>query len=306
MMRVLAALSGLVNVAGAAAPAAHSAYVILLLRGTVGGQPFLMSDGVCVGCGARPEQDGIDAMYFVAQENYSVEFLELGYPVRLLQYGINQDSGGPGRQRGGCGLAREYEVLADPAVLAMRIDGVTHPPWGVAVDMSGTFTDITVQDAAGRVLRAKTPSTPHDLSGAFLTGVGLALRGVAVTASIDVLPEVREHERSLATVLNARVAAPLGLSMPDAARGILEIAGSAMIGAVRVVSVERGHDPRRFAMAAFGGAGPQMPTPGIASNARPSPTRLPPCAANSGANRGSPSLPAQPTCGNYAQPCAAL
>ncbi len=32
-----------------------------------------------------------------------------------------------------------------------------------------------------------------------------ALPGVAVTASIDVLPEVREYERSLATVLNARV-----------------------------------------------------------------------------------------------------
>jgi N-methylhydantoinase B len=137
MMRVLAALNGLVNVAGGAAPAAHSAYVILLLRGTADGVPFLMSDGVGVGYGARHDDDGLDAVYFVAQENYPVEFAELGYPVRLRRYGINIDSGGPGRYRGGCGLVREYEILAERAVLAMRIDGVTHPPWGVAGGKGG-------------------------------------------------------------------------------------------------------------------------------------------------------------------------
>lgn len=61
---------------------------------------------------------------------------------------------------------------------------------------------------------------------------------------------------ALAEAAVARVAAPLGLSLLDAARGILAIADSAMIGAIRVVSVERGHDPRRFALVAFGGAGP--------------------------------------------------
>ena len=94
MMRFLAVLNGLVNVAGGEAPAAHSAYVVILLRGTAGGKPFLMSDGLGVGYGARPNADGIDAVYFVAQENYPVEFLELGYPVRLLRYGIHRDSGG--------------------------------------------------------------------------------------------------------------------------------------------------------------------------------------------------------------------
>ena len=53
-----------------------------------------------------------------------------------------------------------------------------------------------------------------------------------------------------------RIAAPLGLSLHEAARGILAIADNAMIGAIRVVSVERGHDPRQFALLAFGGAGP--------------------------------------------------
>jgi N-methylhydantoinase A len=46
----------------------------------------------------------------------------------------------------------------------------------VAVDIGGTFTDITLQDAAtGRAWRAKTPSTPADPSLAFITGVRLAL-----------------------------------------------------------------------------------------------------------------------------------
>jgi N-methylhydantoinase A len=52
------------------------------------------------------------------------------------------------------------------------------------------------------------------------------------------------------------VAAPLGLGEHAAARGILAIADSNMVGAVRVVSVERGHDPRDFALVPFGGAGP--------------------------------------------------
>jgi N-methylhydantoinase A len=52
------------------------------------------------------------------------------------------------------------------------------------------------------------------------------------------------------------VGAPLGLSLHQAALGILAILDSNMIGAIRVISVERGHDPRDFTLVAFGGAGP--------------------------------------------------
>jgi N-methylhydantoinase B len=142
MMRVLATLNGLINVANGGAPAAHSAYVINMLRGTFRTrtgvlQPFLLADGIGVGYGARPTADGIDAVYFVAQENYPVEFLELGYPVLLRRYGMVCDSGGAGRYRGGCGIVREYEVLAEEAVLAVRIDGVKNPPWGIAGGKQG-------------------------------------------------------------------------------------------------------------------------------------------------------------------------
>jgi N-methylhydantoinase B len=137
MMRVLGTLNGLINVASGSGPASHSAYVIIMLRGLAGGKPFLLADGIGVGYGARPTADGLDAVYFVAQENYPVEFLELSYPVRLHRYGIVRDSGGPGKFRGGCGIVREYEIMADECMLAVRIDGVKNPPWGVAGGMCG-------------------------------------------------------------------------------------------------------------------------------------------------------------------------
>jgi N-methylhydantoinase A len=57
-------------------------------------------------------------------------------------------------------------------------------------------------------------------------------------------------------VVRTRVAEPLGMSVDAAARGILSIVDNHMVGAIRLVSVERGHDPRDFALLPFGGAGP--------------------------------------------------
>ena len=58
------------------------------------------------------------------------------------------------------------------------------------------------------------------------------------------------------SAIRKRVAEPLGLSPEAAARGILAIVDNNMVGAIRVVSVERGHDPRDFSLLPFGGAGP--------------------------------------------------
>jgi len=56
--------------------------------------------------------------------------------------------------------------------------------------------------------------------------------------------------------ITEHVAAPLGLDPYEAAAGILHIVNNNMVGALRVVSVEKGYDPRDFALIAFGGAGP--------------------------------------------------
>jgi N-methylhydantoinase A len=53
-----------------------------------------------------------------------------------------------------------------------------------------------------------------------------------------------------------KTASALELSVEDAAQGIIDIVNENMFGALRLVSVQRGHDPRDFALIAFGGAGP--------------------------------------------------
>ena len=56
--------------------------------------------------------------------------------------------------------------------------------------------------------------------------------------------------------IDAAIAAPLGLTVAEAAAQIVEIVNANMAEALRIVSIERGHDPREFALIAFGGAGP--------------------------------------------------
>ena len=56
--------------------------------------------------------------------------------------------------------------------------------------------------------------------------------------------------------IKTQCADPLGISIEEAAHGIVEIANTAMVNALRLVSVQRGHDPRDFMLIGFGGAGP--------------------------------------------------
>ncbi|MHB1628682.1 MAG: hydantoinase/oxoprolinase family protein [Bacilli bacterium] len=64
--------------------------------------------------------------------------------------------------------------------------------------------------------------------------------------------DVEAAKRSIAE----RIGNPLGLNVYDAAEAILKVATSKMASALRLVSIEKGHDPRRFALVSFGGAGP--------------------------------------------------
>jgi N-methylhydantoinase A len=58
-------------------------------------------------------------------------------------------------------------------------------------------------------------------------------------------------EKAVQTVADA-----LGIDLLAAAEGIIKVANEAMFGALRLVSVEQGYDPRDFALVGFGGAGP--------------------------------------------------
>ena len=56
--------------------------------------------------------------------------------------------------------------------------------------------------------------------------------------------------------IHDRVAAPLGIGVAEAAEGIVRVINATMTAAIRKLTIERGHDPRRFALCPFGGAGP--------------------------------------------------
>jgi N-methylhydantoinase A len=77
------------------------------------------------------------------------------------------------------------------------------------------------------------------LNPEYFNGGAMALDPVAAARGIE------EH-----------IAKPLGLSVQEAAWGIHSVANSNMERAMRVVSIERGRDPRDYALVAFGGAGP--------------------------------------------------
>jgi N-methylhydantoinase A len=63
-------------------------------------------------------------------------------------------------------------------------------------------------------------------------------------------------DRARAEAALAPLARRLGLSLLEAAHGVVEVANAAMLRALRLVSVQRGYDLRQFALLAYGGAGP--------------------------------------------------
>lgn len=57
-------------------------------------------------------------------------------------------------------------------------------------------------------------------------------------------------------IMYKKIAEPLGVTVEEAAEGILKVINANMVRGIRVISVEKGHDPRDFSLMAFGGAGP--------------------------------------------------
>src|SRR5215475_10268873 len=64
-----------------------------------------------------------------------------------------------------------------------------------------------------------------------------------------------DHAAAAAAV-RERLAEPLGIDVRTAAAAVIDVVNHAMAEVLKIVSVQRGHDPRSFALAAFGGAGP--------------------------------------------------
>jgi N-methylhydantoinase B len=138
-LRLSSCMLGVLNAAtGGNAPANSPVYELysISLRDALTGKLDVCTEGVGAGLGARPYADGVDVIYFIAQQNFPIEFFEREHSVRVERYEIRPDSGGPGRFRGGCGVVRDVRVLA-PGMLSTRMDNVRFPCWGANGGMAG-------------------------------------------------------------------------------------------------------------------------------------------------------------------------
>ena len=111
---------------------------------------------------------------------------------------------------------------------------------------------------AGGMLRVG-PESAGSTPGPICYGRG----GTRVTISdanliLGRLPASRFGQAAAAAhqAMQDQIAAPLGLSVEAAAEAVIRIANTHMAGAIRMVSISMGADPRDFALFAFGGAGP--------------------------------------------------
>ncbi len=68
--------------------------------------------------------------------------------------------------------------------------------------------------------------------------------------------ELKINSAAAEAAVRQRLAEPLGIDALAAAAAVIDVVNNAMAEALKIVSVQRGHDPRDFVLAAFGGAGP--------------------------------------------------
>ena len=131
---------------------------------TIGGtdprtnEPFAYYETIAGGMGARPSKSGVSAVHthMTNSLNTPAEALEYSYPLRVRRYSLRPGSGGEGQYRGGDGIIREIEVLAD-AEVTLLADRNEHGPYGLACGKDGAPGEATVirQDGSRQELPGK-------------------------------------------------------------------------------------------------------------------------------------------------------
>ncbi|MBL8384523.1 MAG: hydantoinase B/oxoprolinase family protein [Burkholderiales bacterium] len=136
-------------------PAASAGLSVMLAFGGrhADGRPFILSELVCGGTGASAHADGVDCLQTDGSNsmNQPIEALCLDAPIRIRRFGLHPDSGGAGRQRGGLGVVREYEFLADDIRLTFRGERHFTAARGSAGGADGAMSVAVIHRADGRV-----------------------------------------------------------------------------------------------------------------------------------------------------------
>ena len=122
------------------------------------GEPFAYYETIAGGMGARPTKAGVSGVHthMTNSLNTPAEALEYSYPLRVRRYSLRSGSGGDGKHRGGDGIVREIEVLAD-AEVTLLADRRTRGPWGLAGGEDGLPGNASVlrQDNSAEKLPGK-------------------------------------------------------------------------------------------------------------------------------------------------------
>ena len=163
-------------------------------------KPFLVSGGL-MGCwGGSEARDGQEGISNPAANlgNTPIELLEARHPVEVTRYAFVQNSGGPGRMRGGVALMRGYRLLEDEAELIMRSDRRDVLPYGLSGGLPGTPSWNVINPGAGQTLLPVCPmkSTPLVRGDEFLHiqagagGFGDPLERLSEKVLVDVMNEL--------------------------------------------------------------------------------------------------------------------
>jgi N-methylhydantoinase B len=104
------------------------------------GRYRVLSEALGAGVGALYNQDGADGMimHLTNGMNTPVESVEIEFPfLEILRYGLVQDSGGPGKYRGGLAMERKYRVMADGVNFGLHSDRHHHAAAGLFNGQAG-------------------------------------------------------------------------------------------------------------------------------------------------------------------------
>jgi N-methylhydantoinase B len=104
------------------------------------GKYFTYYETIAGGFGARYNKDGVDGIHshMTNTLNTPVEALESAYPLRVRRYELVRGSGGRGRFRGGLGIRRETETLAQGSTISLMGERQRRGPWGLMGGGSGS------------------------------------------------------------------------------------------------------------------------------------------------------------------------
>jgi len=153
MKRVASAIMGALARAMPEHSAADSGSELLVMAfgGEIQGKRFVVGDLVAAGSGAASGYDGVDVIETDMTNcmNLPAEAMEMEAPIRINCVALRRDSGGAGMFRGGLGVVREYEMLADGITLSHRGERHLNAAQGLAGGAPGASARSRIERADG-------------------------------------------------------------------------------------------------------------------------------------------------------------